>query len=115
MAQMRAVLVKNGAGPLENLFLGETTRPRPSAKEVLVKVRTPMIIIIWTSLPLPPNLMFMAPREYQTLCSPLQPDVHMRNLSFYYISIRYFKHHGFVPGSLLYINKLLTLFIHFVL
>ncbi|PAV17139.1 quinone oxidoreductase [Pyrrhoderma noxium] len=39
MAQMRAVLVKNGAGPLENLFLGETARPRPSAKEVLVKIK----------------------------------------------------------------------------
>lgn len=36
---MRAVLVKNGAGPLENLFLGETARPKPSATEVLVKIK----------------------------------------------------------------------------
>ena len=35
---MRAILVKNGAGPIENLFLGEAQRPKPSAKEVLVKV-----------------------------------------------------------------------------
>ena len=35
---MRAILVKRGAGPIENLFLGEAPRPKPLAKEVLVKV-----------------------------------------------------------------------------
>jgi len=36
---MRAVIVKNDAGPAENLFIGETEKPKPSAKEVLVKVK----------------------------------------------------------------------------
>lgn len=39
MSQMRAILVRDGAGPIEHLFLGETARPKPSAKDVLIKVR----------------------------------------------------------------------------
>ncbi|KAI5118080.1 hypothetical protein M0805_009160 [Coniferiporia weirii] len=39
MAQMRAILVKNGAGSVEDLFLGNTTRPKPSAREILVKIK----------------------------------------------------------------------------
>lgn len=38
MAQMRAVLVKNGAGGVENLHIGETPKPSPAAGQVLVKV-----------------------------------------------------------------------------
>jgi len=35
---MRAVLVKDGKGPRENLYIGETTTPKPADGEVLVKV-----------------------------------------------------------------------------
>lgn len=38
MAQMRAVLVKDGAGGSDSLFIGETEKPTPAAGEVLVKV-----------------------------------------------------------------------------
>lgn len=38
MAQMRAVLVKNGAGGVENLHIGEIPKPSPAAGQVLVKV-----------------------------------------------------------------------------
>ena len=37
---MRAVLIKNGKGPLENLYIGETVVPALQSGEVLVKVRT---------------------------------------------------------------------------
>jgi hypothetical protein len=36
---MRAVLIKNGAGPIENMYIGETETPVPRADEVLVKAR----------------------------------------------------------------------------
>jgi hypothetical protein len=39
MTQMRAVLIKGGKGPLENLFLGDAPKPSPGAGEVIVKVR----------------------------------------------------------------------------
>lgn len=35
---MRAILVKDGKGPISNLFLGETEKPSPKPGEVLVKV-----------------------------------------------------------------------------
>ena len=35
---MRAVLVKDGKGPLENLYIGEAATPKPADDEVLVKV-----------------------------------------------------------------------------
>jgi NADPH:quinone reductase-like Zn-dependent oxidoreductase len=35
---MRAVLVKDGKGPAENLYLGEAPTPKPRPGEVLVKV-----------------------------------------------------------------------------
>ena len=38
MSQMRAVLVKDGKGPVENLYIGNADRPIPSATQVLVKV-----------------------------------------------------------------------------
>ena len=37
---MRAILVKDGKGPVENLYLGETETPAPGPGKVLVKVRT---------------------------------------------------------------------------
>lgn len=44
MAQMRAVLVKNGAGGVENLYIGEAPKPNPAAGQVVVKVcRNPFI------------------------------------------------------------------------
>jgi hypothetical protein len=37
MAKMRAILVKDGKGPLENLYIGETAMPTLKSHEVLVK------------------------------------------------------------------------------
>lgn len=39
-ATMRAVLIKNGKGPVENLYIGETAVPTLKPGEVLVKART---------------------------------------------------------------------------
>ncbi|KAJ7166449.1 hypothetical protein C8R43DRAFT_986096 [Mycena crocata] len=36
---MRAVLIKNGAGPAEDMYIGETETPTPRADEVLVKIK----------------------------------------------------------------------------
>ena len=42
MSTMKAILVKDDKGPLENLYLGEAERPKPSADgQVLVKVSIP--------------------------------------------------------------------------
>ncbi|KAG1822651.1 quinone oxidoreductase putative [Suillus subaureus] len=35
---MRAVLIKDGQGPIENLYIGETDKPVPTRGEVLVKI-----------------------------------------------------------------------------
>lgn len=37
---MRAVLVKDGNGPAENLYIGETPKPTPAPGQVLVKIKT---------------------------------------------------------------------------
>ncbi|KII84164.1 hypothetical protein PLICRDRAFT_179839 [Plicaturopsis crispa FD-325 SS-3] len=36
---MRAVLIKDGKGPIENLYIGETPKPVPGPGEVLVKIK----------------------------------------------------------------------------
>ncbi|KAF8349412.1 hypothetical protein F5887DRAFT_946033 [Amanita rubescens] len=36
---MRAVLIKDGAGPVDNLYLGEVPTPSPQTGEVLVKIK----------------------------------------------------------------------------
>jgi hypothetical protein len=38
MTTMRAVLIRDEAGPVENLYIGETAKPIPAIGEVLVKV-----------------------------------------------------------------------------
>jgi hypothetical protein len=38
--KMRAILIKDGKGPIENLYIGETATPVVKSQEVLVKVRT---------------------------------------------------------------------------
>ncbi|KAH7885186.1 quinone oxidoreductase putative [Phlebopus sp. FC_14] len=38
MSTMRAVLVKDGKGPIENLYIGETEKPVPQDGQVLVKI-----------------------------------------------------------------------------
>ncbi|KAG1743186.1 quinone oxidoreductase putative [Suillus paluster] len=38
MSKMRAVLIKGGQGPIENLYLGETDKPVPTKGQVLVKI-----------------------------------------------------------------------------
>lgn len=40
MTAMRAILIKDGKGPIENLYIGETATPVVKSGEVLVKVRT---------------------------------------------------------------------------
>lgn len=37
---MRAVLIKDGKGPVDNLYLGETETPTPGPGKVLIKVHT---------------------------------------------------------------------------
>jgi len=37
-SKMRAVLIKDGKGPIENLYIGETPTPSPGKGEALVKV-----------------------------------------------------------------------------
>ena len=41
MSTMRAVLIKDGKGPIENLYVGEIERPVPKEGQVLVKVSAP--------------------------------------------------------------------------
>ena len=36
---MRAVLIVDSKGPVENLYIGEAQTPKPEAGEILVKVR----------------------------------------------------------------------------
>ena len=38
MPNMRAVLIKDGKGPIENLYIGEIEKPTPGNGEVLVQV-----------------------------------------------------------------------------
>jgi len=37
--QMRAVLIKDDKGPVENLYLGEAPKPSPAAGQILVKIK----------------------------------------------------------------------------
>lgn len=46
MTQMRAVLVKNGAGNADALYIGEAERPKPGEGQVLVKVRTSPLLLV---------------------------------------------------------------------
>ncbi|CAL1713517.1 unnamed protein product [Somion occarium] len=39
MSSMQAVLIKDGKGPIENLYIGEADKPTPKADEVLVKIK----------------------------------------------------------------------------
>lgn len=38
MAKMRAVLIKDGHGPSDALYIGEADKPTPKEGEILVKV-----------------------------------------------------------------------------
>ncbi|KAG1869429.1 quinone oxidoreductase putative [Suillus subalutaceus] len=38
MSKMHAVLIKDGQGPIENLYIGETDKPVPTKGQVLVKI-----------------------------------------------------------------------------
>ncbi|OJA12287.1 hypothetical protein AZE42_12809 [Rhizopogon vesiculosus] len=38
MTRMRAVLIKGGHGPIENLYIGEADKPIPKKGQVLVKI-----------------------------------------------------------------------------
>jgi NADPH:quinone reductase-like Zn-dependent oxidoreductase len=37
MAQMRAVLIRDGKGPADNLYIGNAPKPNPGSEQVLVK------------------------------------------------------------------------------
>ncbi len=41
MPSMQAVIIKDGKGPIENLYIGEIEKPVPGHGEVLVKVSRP--------------------------------------------------------------------------
>ena len=43
MTKMRAVIVKDGKGPIENLYVGEIEKPSPRNGEVLVQVSTLLV------------------------------------------------------------------------
>ncbi|KAL5519821.1 hypothetical protein ACEPAG_1481 [Sanghuangporus baumii] len=80
MAQMRAILVKDGAGPIGNLFLGEAPRPKPSAKEVLIKVKAFGLNRADTlqregRYPMPPGVSQILGIEFSGLVTELGSDV----------------------------------------
>lgn len=63
---MRAVLVKDGKGPSENLYIGETPTPVPGATEVLVKVQFLCLVLhlVWRiEVPLYPPCWFCVSRS----------------------------------------------------
>ncbi|KZP18475.1 quinone oxidoreductase putative [Athelia psychrophila] len=39
MPSMRAVLIKDGKGPVENLYIGETAKPTPGPGQLIVKIK----------------------------------------------------------------------------
>lgn len=47
MPTMRAVLIKDGKGPIENLYIGDVERPTPKEGQVLVKVSS-ILSSIWS-------------------------------------------------------------------
>ncbi|KAK7689829.1 hypothetical protein QCA50_006468 [Cerrena zonata] len=47
---MRAVLIKDGKGPIDNLYIGETGKPTIKTDEVLVEVRPVLMILIFPKL-----------------------------------------------------------------
>ena len=44
---MRAILVKDGKGPVDNLYLGQTETPTTGPGKVLVKVRDWIWVLRW--------------------------------------------------------------------
>lgn len=49
--QMRAILIKDDKGPVENLYLGEVPKPEIRSDEVLVKVRDDVLLPQWLLRP----------------------------------------------------------------
>lgn len=48
---MRAILIKDDKGPVENLYLGEVPKPEIRSDEVLVKVRDDVLLPQWLLRP----------------------------------------------------------------
>jgi NADPH:quinone reductase-like Zn-dependent oxidoreductase len=46
---MRAVLIKDGKGPVENLYLGEEATPEPEEGQVQVQVSS-ILLVVWYKL-----------------------------------------------------------------
>lgn len=47
---MRAVLIRGGKGSADDLYIGETEKPRPKAGEVIVKVRLSTNMAVFLNL-----------------------------------------------------------------
>lgn len=45
MSTMQAVLIKDGKGPIENLYIGEVPKPIPQNGQILVKASANRFII----------------------------------------------------------------------
>jgi hypothetical protein len=48
-SKMRAVLIKDGKGPVENLYLGEEATPEPEEGQVQVQVSS-ILLVVWYKL-----------------------------------------------------------------
>lgn len=47
---MKCILIKDGKGPVENLYIGEEATPEPKQGEILVKVRGHVLYLGITQL-----------------------------------------------------------------
>ncbi|SJL07176.1 related to NADPH quinone oxidoreductase homolog PIG3 [Armillaria ostoyae] len=77
---MRAVLIKDGKGPLENLFIGDAETPAPAERQLLVKIRAfglnRMDILQREGMyPLPPGASTILGVEFSGHVASLGPNV----------------------------------------
>ncbi|TFK48727.1 quinone oxidoreductase [Heliocybe sulcata] len=80
MAQMRAVLIKDEKGPIENLYIGEATKPSPGPGQVLVKIKAfglnRMDIMQRNGMyPVPPGASKILGAEFSGTISEIGPTV----------------------------------------
>ncbi|KZT28802.1 quinone oxidoreductase [Neolentinus lepideus HHB14362 ss-1] len=80
MSQMRAVLIKDEKGPIENLYLGDITKPSPGSGQVLVKIKAfglnRMDIIQRNgAYPVPPGASEILGVEFSGTISEIGPNV----------------------------------------
>ncbi|KAH7913960.1 quinone oxidoreductase putative [Hygrophoropsis aurantiaca] len=80
MSKMQAVLIKDGKGPIENLYIGEAEKPVPIAGQVLVEVKAfglnrADLIQREGNYPPPPGASPIMGLEFSGLVVELGPDV----------------------------------------